>query len=128
MATTTSPITPLAASASVSASREPINESFAHRLSTDITTITSADSPYTAPAASHTILADATGGAITINLPSSASAKHCKLTVVKVDASGNAVTLDGLSAEQIDWAATKVLSSQGSKATILADGTQWIGV
>lgn len=128
MATTTSPITTIQPTMRASESRELLNESFAHRLSTDITTVTFADSPYDAPAVSGTFLVDATGGAVTINLPPAADAKHCKQTFVKTDASGNAVTLDGDSAETVDWASTKVLSAQGSKATILSDETQWISV
>src|SRR5437899_1409000 len=52
-----------------------------------------ADSPYTVLSTDETVLADCTGGAITITLPSPVSGRI--LTVKKIDASGNTVQLTG---------------------------------
>lgn len=69
---------------------------------------------------------DASGGAITITLPTAASVNGREYVIRKLDSSGNAVTIDGYSAETINGAATKVLSAQYATARIMSDGTNWI--
>lgn len=71
------------------------------------------------------ILADATGGAITLNLPAAASSTNRRLVVKKIDSSGNAVTLDGNAAETIDGAGTLALATQWAHTTIVCNGTAW---
>ena len=80
---------------------------------------------YTLTAADDLILADATGGAFTLTLPPAATVDGQEFTVKKVDASANAVTLDGDGSEVIDGAATKVLSAQWASARIRANGNSW---
>lgn len=72
-----------------------------------------------------TVLVDATGGAVTINLPAAASNSGVKFTVKKIDSSGNAVTIDGNASETIDGATTKTRSSQWDFYTIHCDGSAW---
>lgn len=72
-----------------------------------------------------TVLADATAGAITLALPPAASARGRIFTVKKVDASGNAVTLDGNDAETIDGAATLAITTQHQSKAIQSDGSGW---
>lgn len=72
-----------------------------------------------------TILVDATGGAKTINLPAAASHTYRIYNIKKIDASGNAVTIDGAGAETIDGAATQVIAAQYDSYTIQSDGTEW---
>jgi hypothetical protein len=72
------------------------------------------------------ILADATSGAITVNLPAAASYPNQTYTVVKTDASGNAVTLDGNASETINGATTHALASQYNRVSIVSNGTAWI--
>lgn len=84
-----------------------------------------ADSPYTVATGVDVVLADATGGAITVNLPPAANATNRVLRVKKIDASGNAVTVDGDGAETIDGAATQALAAQYDALTIFSDGTSW---
>lgn len=86
--------------------------------------ITDADSPYTATivAPRNIILADASSGAITVNLPPAADWDGLLITVKKLDASNN-VTIDGDGAETIDGSTTLVLSTQYDSVTLLSDGT-----
>lgn len=83
------------------------------------------DSPYTPLASDGVIYANATGGAITVALQAVADCKGWKVTVKKVDASANAVTIDADSSETIDGATTYALSSQYDFVTIHSDGAEW---
>jgi hypothetical protein len=47
------------------------------------------------------------------------------LTIKKVDASANTVTVDGNAAETIDGVTTKVLSAQYASISIICDGSTW---
>lgn len=74
-----------------------------------------------------TILADASGGAITVNLPAVASVSPGdRITVVNTGGTNN-VTLDGNSSETIDGATTKTTGTTQytSKLTIECNGTGW---
>ena len=75
--------------------------------------------------ADYVILADATGGAITVTLPTAGSARGFVFHVKKTDASANAVTLDGNGAETIDDSATQATSTQYVTMTVVSDGTEW---
>ncbi len=77
------------------------------------------------PVTASIVLADASAGAVTIALPTAASSAGRILTVKKVDASGNAVTLDADASETIDGATTLALAAQYDTARIVCDGTQW---
>ena len=72
---------------------------------------------------------DATGGARTRTLPDVAKCRGAVKTVVKTDASANAVTVDTTSSQQIAGpggsAATKALSTQGAAVTVVATATGW---
>ena len=71
------------------------------------------------------VFVDASGGAVTITLPTAASATDVEYFVKKIDSSANAVTIDGNGAETIDDATTQVLSSQYDAITLYSDGTEW---
>jgi hypothetical protein len=73
----------------------------------------------------YLILANATAGNITLNLPAVAGNLGALVVVKKTDASVNTVTIDPNAAETIDGTATKVLSAQYEKITIACDGTTW---
>lgn len=77
------------------------------------------------PTTSILILADATAGAITIDLPFAASMLGKTLDVKKIDSSPNSVTLDGDGVETIDDSLTQVLTTQYDAITILSDGSVW---
>jgi hypothetical protein len=81
--------------------------------------------PYTVAVTDRTLLIDATAGAKIVDLPLAAEAKWRILTIKKIDASGNTVTIDGSGGETIDDAATKVLTVQYQSIRIQSDGTEW---
>ena len=71
------------------------------------------------------ILVDASAGAVTLTLPAAAAAANRRLVVKKIDASGNAVTLDPNGAETIDGAASQAITGQYDALAIACDGTAW---
>jgi hypothetical protein len=71
---------------------------------------------------------DATAAAVVANLPTAVGCKGRHLTIKKVDASANAVTLDGSGSETIDGAATLATTTQWGAFTIASDGANWLVV
>lgn len=72
------------------------------------------------------LLCNATGGAFTLTMLAAATAADgFQLTIVKTDATANAVTLDGNASETIGGATTFALSGQGDAATLVCDGSNW---
>lgn len=84
-----------------------------------------ADTPYTATALDDLILVNATGGAVTVNLPAAASSSGKILAVQKTDSSTNAVTLDGNSSETIAGLTTYALSANKEFIVLQCDGSNW---
>ena len=80
---------------------------------------------YTLTANDSVILADATGGAFSLNLPTAAGISGTVYTVKKIDSSANAVTIDPSGAETVDGAATLALSTQHQVYDLISDGTNW---
>ena len=74
-----------------------------------------ADSPYTVPAWGYVVEVDASGGNVTVNLPTAVGNLGGLIVVRKTDNSANTVTIDPNGAETIDYppAATFVIYSQG---------------
>lgn len=75
--------------------------------------------------AHHTVLVDATAAAVTINLPTAASASGRIYVIKKIDVSANGVTIDGNGGELIDGAATKAIANQYASLTIQSSGSAW---
>jgi hypothetical protein len=75
--------------------------------------------------ANQNILADATAGAVTVNLPPLTSCVGLELTVKKTDVSANAVTVDAAGGDLIDGAGTFPLAAQYDWVTIIAGTTAW---
>ncbi|NDC95617.1 hypothetical protein EBZ38_03815 [bacterium] len=92
-----------------------------------IKSITSIDSPYSLTGIS-TLLCNASGGAITVNLPPAVDYRGVIFTVKKTDSSANTVTLDGNGAETIDGTATKSISSAYGSIRVISDGTAWFTI
>lgn len=86
--------------------------------------VTTKSANYTAIAFDQVILVDASNGAVTITLPT-ATGRTDPLTVKKTDVSANTVTLAAASGQSIDSAATKVLSAQWEKITVIPSGGNW---
>lgn len=74
---------------------------------------------YTATIEDDLIVVDATAGAVTVTLPKVDLAYRGKVyEVVKIDASGNAVTVDGAGSEQIEGAASVSLPTRYATAAV----------
>lgn len=86
--------------------------------------IDNTDSPYS-PQRETVILCDASGGAITINLPQISTDYGRVLFIVKIDASANAITIDGFGAETIGGNVTLDLTEQNQGIQIIAIGSYW---
>jgi len=91
--------------------------------SVNITTYTSGI--HSVDVSDYMIVADATSGAITLNLPAVSSNTGKVYNIKKIDSSLNTVTIDGNSSETIDDSTTIVLNSQYDSVTIVCDGTEW---
>lgn len=90
-----------------------------------VTSLTSASSPYSAAASCAMYTCDASGGAITVNLPAASGAAGVTIDVKKTDASANSVTVDGNASETIDGALSLTISSQYDTYTLRCDGSAW---
>lgn len=76
---------------------------------------------------SKLIAADATAGAMTINLPAAATAGDgFEITVKKTDNSANAVTIDPNGAELVEGAANLALPAQNDVVRLISNGTAWL--
>lgn len=94
----------------------------------NITDIDNGDSPYTVLAADEVIFADATAGAITVNLTASAGDGGRIITVFKVDSSANAVTIDGNASETINGNLTIILSNINAVLNTISDAANWLRI
>jgi len=86
-----------------------------------IRNVTSQSADYTA-SDGDVVLADASGGAITITLPSPSA--NAWVEVKKTDSSTNAVTVDG-GGNNIDGAASFDITTQYESYTMVSDGSSW---
>ena len=73
----------------------------------------------------YTVLVNAAGGAVTVTLPAALVVSGQTFHVKKIDATANAVTLDGSGAETIDGAATKSTTTQWASYSVQSNGTGW---
>lgn len=73
----------------------------------------------------YLIVADATGGAITMALPPAALVPGRIYAFKRVNSGANAVVIDPNASETIDGAATYTLSAQWNSVTIMSNGTAW---
>lgn len=70
-------------------------------------------------------LCDTSGGGFTITLPIAANNKNRVITIKKISADGNTLTIDGFSAETIDGATTQAITTQYDSLTVWCDGDEW---
>ncbi len=85
-------------------------------------TVSTETTDHTITATLSRVLVDATSGPVTVTLPDVADGvEH---TVKKIDASANAVTIDGDGAD-VEFDSTAVITSQGDSITVFSDLTQW---
>lgn len=88
----------------------------------EVASITNADSPYTVPVGTKILLVNASGGAVTVNLPTAANTGHI-LEIYKTDSSANLITLDPNGAQTIAGQSTIKMSGFGDYVKTIADGT-----
>ena len=87
--------------------------------------VTRVDSAYTLSVDDSTVLVDASGGAVTVTLKSALVCEQKRITIKKIDSSGNAVTVDADGSETIDGAATKSLAAQYNYIELVSQGGAW---
>lgn len=87
--------------------------------------ITVTTTPYNAQDGDEIILVDATSGAITVNLATPVDGTQ--ITIKKIDASANTVTIDG-NGNTIDGSATQTIGTQYTALKLAADGNNWFMV
>jgi hypothetical protein len=97
-----------------------------NQLATKRANIIAKTAAYTLVDGDDVVECDATGAAFTVTLPSVALFKGKQFIVKKMDASANAVTIDGADAETIDGAATVALATQYESRTLLAGTAGWL--
>lgn len=91
--------------------------------------VTEVDADYGMNEADRYILADATGAALTVTLPSAIGLKgQGAYTVKRINSGGNAVTVEGSGSETIDGAANVSLSSQWDRVSVISDNENWLRV
>ena len=88
--------------------------------------VVSKTSAYTVTDDDAAILVDATGGAVTVTLPTAVGRTGQTYEIKRTNAGANAVTVDGNGAETIDGAATVSLSTQYATVRMVSDGTNWM--
>ena len=89
-----------------------------------VASIDNSDSPYSA-GDEGTILANATSGSITINLPAASTSVRKAYRIMKTDASANTVVVDGSGSETINGSTTNTISSQYGNIMIVTDNSNW---
>lgn len=67
------------------------------------------------------VFVDATDGPVSITIPAAAQMQFARVTIKKIDASANAVTLAGT----IDGVVNPTLATQYKSKTIQSDGIHW---
>ena len=90
--------------------------------------VTTVDAAYTVEFEDGLILADSTGGALTVTLPLAATMTGRVVTVKRVNGGGNNVTIARSGSDTLDGATSLTLSSQYQSYTLQSDGSAgwWI--
>ena len=84
-----------------------------------------ADSPYSVATSDNIIFCNATGGSMTVTLPSAVTFASRTLTVKRTNTTANTVTV-GSAAGTIDGAATYIIPGGTlNSITVVSDGTNW---
>lgn len=87
-------------------------------------TVVSKTSAYTATTSDEVILVSASGGAVTITLPTAVGNSNF-YSIKKTDSSGNFVTIDTTSSQTIDGGLTAVIKVQYASVTVVSNGANW---
>lgn len=87
--------------------------------------VTTKTADYTAVSTDSVILVDATGGAVTITLPTAVGISGKAFYIKRLNAGANTVTVDANAAETVDDGLTAVLTVQYEAITIVSDNVEW---
>lgn len=79
---------------------------------------------YTITSSDDVILADASGGAFTVSLPTAVGWTK-RITVIKIDSSANAVTVGTTGGQTINGPSSRLLAAQFSGTTLVSDNANW---
>lgn len=90
--------------------------------------VTSKTTTYTATTADDVILADTSGGAWTLTLPTAVGNSGKTFIIRKTDSSSNVLTIDGNSSETIDGLTTRAVTKQGDYIEIISDNSNWVSI
>jgi len=97
-------------------------------VGSSVSSVKQISSSYTCTDSDRVLLIDASGGAVSVYLPSAGQVRNKLFTVVKIDSSGNAVTLTPAGSETINGSSSKSLSAQWDKTEVVSDGSNWVEV
>ncbi len=85
-----------------------------------------ADTGYALTISDYTVLANAVGGAITLNLPTAVGITGRIYVIKKIDAGASIITVDANGSETIDGALTQTIANQWESIMIQSDGANWV--
>ena len=91
---------------------------------TGITNVITVTTNYLALQTDSVILADATGGAITVTLPNAIGA-YKPVTVKRINAGANAVNINTVSSQTFDGSTTGSLNVQNQSLTFVSNNANW---
>jgi len=87
--------------------------------------VASISNTYTVTTNDNYLFANSSTGAFSINLPTAVGNYGQYVTIKKVDSTANDITIDPNLSETIDEQPTKIINTQYSVLTIVADGSNW---
>lgn len=99
------------------------NENFEKRRWADTKSVTSGS--YTVLLTDEVLIVDASGGAVTINLPAVATCEGFQVEIIATDVT-NTITLDGNSSETINGLTTLTIPARYTRTILLATSSGWI--
>lgn len=94
-------------------------------LDTSGTNVVTKTSDYSATVTDYTILCDASGGDITITLPSASTFPGHGFQIKKIDSTDNIVTIEPTSPDVIDGETSVLTVEQWTNIMVQSDGTNW---
>jgi len=106
----------------------PFPNSVLHVSGAISTQVTAVSSNITLTQSHSVVLVSASGGAVTITLPSAVGIAGRQYVIKKDDVTANTVTVDPAGTETIEGVATASLPSQWHWIVIISDGTNWITI
>ena len=86
-----------------------------------VRTVKTLTAAYTATPSDEILLCNATGAAFTVTLPAAARVQFMRITIKKIDASANAITIGAT----VDGAASPTIATQWHARQVVSDGILW---